>query len=175
MVYERRHVAKSGRADGLPASRIIFFHLTTSFLQNLRSTILIKCSRSDLAATGQFLTFLNAQAFHIFCVWPPHKHVKFNQKNLLVKCSEGFLQHIAGSSSYLQRAFVSMEVIWWIFIGQLYKSGDERERERGREERCAVIFIGSCCAIMISSHQYNHHVSDIAATQGSPRNVPRLL
>lgn len=31
MVYERRHVAKSGRADGLPASRIIFFHLTTSF------------------------------------------------------------------------------------------------------------------------------------------------
>ena len=71
-----------------------------------------------------------------------------------------------------------MDVIWWIFIGQLYKSADERERDRETErerERCAVIFIGSCCAIMISSHQYNHHVSDIAATQGSLRNVPWLL
>ena len=62
MVYERRHVAKSGRADGLPASWIFFFfffsHLTTSNLQNLRSTILIKCSWSNLAATGQFLKFL---------------------------------------------------------------------------------------------------------------------
>lgn len=32
---------------------------------------------------------------------------------------------------------------------------------RGKD---AVIFIGSCCAVMISSHQYSHPVSDVAGT-----------
>lgn len=35
---------------------------------------------------------------------------------------------------------------------------------REREERCAVIFIRSCCAIMISAHHYSHPVSDVPAT-----------
>lgn len=58
--------------------------------------------------------------------------------------------------------------------------GDEGEEEGRKGERCALIFIRSCCAIMISAHHCGRRLSYVSAARISeggkrPRQGEQIL
>lgn len=76
------------------------------------------------------------ELFIHFVSGPHPKHVGFIQKEKKKEKkteTEAFKVIFKAQSithSYLERTAVSEKVIWWIFIGQLHVSGDERARAR---------------------------------------------